>query len=90
MEPNAAIQNRPVNFFMAGGKYISDKFNMQIIDTSLPNAFDNLDLTTIKPDMVSNYIESEKIPQEVSDSKPKDGILQSIADFFAPPKDNNN
>ena len=90
MEPNAAVQNRPINFFMAGGQYISDNFNMQIIDTSLPNAFENLDLTTIKPDMMTNYIESEKLPQEAPKAANKDGILHSIAEFFAPAKESNN
>lgn len=83
MEP---IQGAPVNFFMGGGKYISDKFNMQIIDTSNPNAFDNLNLVSVKPDMMSEYIDSEKLPEkEVSDSGGK-GFFASIVEFFAPQK----
>ena len=58
-----STQIHPVNFFMAGGQYISDKFNMQIIDTSNPNAFDDIDLTTIKPDMMQDYINSDAPPE---------------------------
>ena len=61
-------QIHPVNFFMAGGMYISDKFNMQMIDTSNPNAFDNIDLTTIKPDMMQEYINADA-PPEIPDEK---------------------
>ena len=73
-----AVQNHPVNFFMAGGMYISDNFNMQIIDTSNPNAFDDVDLTTIKPDMMQNYINSEPSKPEPS----KGGIMDKVNELF--------
>lgn len=61
MEPNISVQG-PINFFMGGGRYISDNFNMQIIDTSNPKVFENLTLNSVIPDMMDNYIQSEKIP----------------------------
>ena len=84
MEP---VKNTPVNFFMGGGRYISDNFNMQIIDTSNPNCFENINLTSIKPDMMSNYINSEKLPEEV----PKEnsgGFLSTLSGLFSSSKNN--
>ena len=80
MEP---IQGAPVNFFMGGGRYISDNFNMQILDTSNPNCFENLNLTSIKPDLMSNYIESEKLPEKNENEQEKSGgFMNSILNFF--------
>ena len=82
MEP---IQNTPVNFFMGGGRYISDNFNMQLLDTSNPNCFENINLTSIKPDMMSNYINSEKLPEEI----PKEnsgGFFTSLLGVFSSQK----
>lgn len=80
MTANLPQQNYPINFFMSGGQYISDNFNMKIIDTSSPNAFENLDLTTIKPDMLQEYINSEKPPE--NNQKESKGFFDSISDFF--------
>ena len=78
MEP---IQNMPVNFFMGGGRYISDKFNMQILDTSNPNCFEGLNLTSLKPDMMTNYIESEK-PPEKTEELPQENTPKGIFSTF--------
>ena len=83
MEP---LQNAPVNFFMGGGRYISDNFNMQLIDTSNPNAFDNLELKSILPDMMSEYIESEKTPEMPQSGGQVNDILGAIMNFFTPKK----
>ena len=61
-------QIHPVNFFMAGGQYITDKLNIQMIDTSNPSAFDNIDLTTVKPDMMQDYINSDA-PQDMTEEQ---------------------
>lgn len=52
MEVNFSTNNGPVNFFMSGGRYITNNFNMQIIDTSNPNIFNELaaNNATIKSD----------------------------------------
>ena len=78
------VQNTPVNFFMGGGRYISDNFNMQILDTSNPNCFENLELTSITPDMMDNYINSEKLPNEnqLNDGK---SFWDTIKNFFSSP-----
>ena len=87
MEP---MQNAPVNFFMGGGRYISDNFNMQIIDTSNPNAFDDLVLTSVKPDMMSEYIQSEKTPDISPDEASGTGFLDAVINFFkSPPQETN-
>ena len=79
MEP---IQNAPVNFFMGGGKYISDNFNMKILDTSNPNCFENLELTSIKPDLMSEYIESEKMPSNEDAKESSNGFWAGLINFF--------
>lgn len=76
MEP---IQGAPINFFVGGGKYISDNFNMQILDTSNPSCFENLNLTSVMPDMMDNYINSEKMPENTQSSG---GFLDTIIKFF--------
>lgn len=80
MTANIPQQNYPINFFMSGGQYISDNFNMKIIDTASPTAFENLDLTTIKPDMLQEYINSEKPPE--NEQKQEKGFFDSLSDFF--------
>lgn len=86
MEP---IQGAPVNFFMGGGRYISDSFNMQLLDTSNPNCFDNLELMSIKPDMMSEYINSEKLPDNSDVKESSDGFWHSIIKFFSPKEQEN-
>ena len=76
MEP---IQGAPINFFVGGGRYISDNFNMQILDTSNPSCFENLNLTSVMPDMMDNYINSEKMPENTQSSG---GFLDTIIKFF--------
>lgn len=86
MSVNSIPQNKPINFFMAGGMYISDNFNMQIIDTSNPNAFEDVDLSTVKPDMIQNYINSEKAPEQGKGGS----FFDSIAEFFTSLKEEIN
>lgn len=76
MEP---IQNAPVNFFIGGGKYISDNFNMQILDTSNPSCFENLNLQSIMPDLMNDYINSEKLPEQTQSNE---GFWAAIIKFF--------
>ncbi len=76
MEP---IQGTPVNFFVGGGRYISDNFNMQILDTSNPSCFENLSLSSIMPDMMDNYINSEKLPDTPQSNG---GFIDTIIKFF--------
>jgi len=89
MEPNIAAKG-PVNFFMGGGRYISDNFNMQIIDTANPNAFENLTLNSVMPDMMESYIQSEKAPQAAqaqADASENNGggFFNALKNFFSAP-----
>ena len=77
------IQGGPVNFFMGGGRYISDKFNMQILDTANPNCFENLNLTSVVPDMMSDYINSDKIPENFEKNESKGGFWNSLINAFS-------
>ena len=86
MDAKMLQTNAPVNFFMAGGHFITDNFNMKIIDTSLPNAFEDYDFVSIKPDMMSEYIESEKLPP--LQDEVKGGVFASISNFFGGQKNN--
>ncbi len=78
------IQGAPINFFVGGGRYISDNFNMQILDTSNPTCFDNINLTSIMPDMMDNYINSEKAPETESSGN----FIDTIIKFFTSPSQN--
>ena len=79
------IQNAPVNFFMGGGKYISDNFNMQILDTSNPNCFENVNLSSIKPDLMSDYINSDNVPAPPQ-AENSGGFFATLVNLFAPAK----
>lgn len=84
MDTNVSMRG-PVNFFMGGGRYISDNFNMQIIDTSNPNAFENLTLNSVMPDMLESYIHSEKnLTQNTVQEENNNGIWEEIKKFFSP------
>ncbi len=81
MEPNTAVHHAPVNFFVKGAEYISDNFDMDIINTDAPNAFDNIVLGGAQPDMMKDYVEADKSMQEPSQES-EGGIMSAIANFF--------
>lgn len=86
MEPNVSVNNTPVNFFVGGGRYISDSFNMELVDTSNPNAFDNLTLNSIIPDMVDAYVSTESAKQDTTAQEHKEvGFFEAIKNFFTAP-----
>lgn len=68
MDINISANNGPVNFFIGGGKYITNNFNMQIIDTSNPNVFEELaaNNSTAKSDEFTLSQTAEKSPNQAT------------------------
>lgn len=87
MEPNTAVSHAQVNFFAKGPDYISDKFEMNLIDTSKANAFENFDFGAKTPDMIQEYVESDKVAApETQEQKSGGGFFEAIVNFFASPQ----
>ena len=53
----------PINFFMAGAEYITDKLTFNFIDVDNKSAFENVDLSTSRPeDLTSKFLNNEAPP----------------------------
>lgn len=82
---NQPVNMPPVNFFMAGAEYITDKLNFEFIDTDNLSAFDNVNLATSRPeDLTSRFLNNEAPPPP--EPPPEDnngtGFFDKIKNIF--------